>query len=147
MLPAAAAAAGSGRMAVKQLKTISSTTALAEQATPVPPSFSKAITSPPPTRLSKATTIPSSSRSKRPVPAKAKKKRYTNSTIKRQKYFICKGNNSILIVRSFRTRSGWSPAKVPEDADFIWSQYSRKALFDLGHSRSKPRTLNHLCNN
>ena len=50
-------------------------------------------------------------------------------------------------MRSFKNRAGWSPAKGPEDADFIWSQYSKKVFFDLEHSRSKPRTLNHLGNN
>ena len=65
----------------------------------------------------------------------------------RRKYFICKGNNSILIMRSFKTRSGWSPAKGPDSADFVWSQYSKKALFALNHSRQKPRSLNHLIGN
>ena len=71
----------------------------------------------------------------------------SQSKSKRRKYFICKGNNSILIMRSFKTRSGWSPAKGPEEADFIWSQYSKKVFFDFSHTRSKPRSINHLTGN
>ena len=49
----------------------------------------------------------------------------------RMHYFIGKGNNSILLLRTFKMRNGWSPAS--EDfagINFIWRMYKSMSDYD-----------------
>ena len=70
-----------------------------------------------------------------------------SGAMRRQKYFISKGNNSQLLLQAFKFRKGWSPSKVASDANFIWRMYKSRNDFELPHSRRAPRIINHFLGN
>ena len=77
----------------------------------------------------------------------AKRTRKRTAPLKRQKYFISRGNNSQLLLQAFKHRVGWSPAKQPAEANFVWRMYKARSDFELPHTRRAPRLLNHFWGN
>ena len=48
----------------------------------------------------------------------------------RMYYVIGKGNNSILLMKMFRLRNGWSPLELDDPrANFIWTMYKKTSTF------------------
>ena len=48
----------------------------------------------------------------------------------RMYYVIGKGNNSILLMKMFRARNGWSPVEMDDPrANFIWTMYKKASTF------------------
>eukprot|EP00944_MAST-04C_sp_MAST-4C-sp1_P008347 g8347.t1 len=61
----------------------------------------------------------------------------------RMYYVIGKGNNSILLMKMFRARSGWSPVEMDDPrANFIWTMYKKSSTFrSLKKCKEKNRIL------
>lgn len=50
----------------------------------------------------------------------------------RMYYVIGKGNNSILLMKMFRTRNGWSPVEIDNPkVNFIWTMYKKTSTFQM----------------
>eukprot|EP00943_MAST-04B_sp_MAST-4B-sp1_P000747 g747.t1 len=50
----------------------------------------------------------------------------------RMYYIIGKGNNSILLMKMFRARNGWSPVEIDNPkVNFIWTMYKKTSTFKM----------------
>ena len=64
-----------------------------------------------------------------PAPAESPDK---PKPLKRLYYCIGKGNNSIVLRKTFRSRKGWSPVDPTEaKMNFIWTMYKNKKMFEI----------------
>ena len=69
----------------------------------------------------------------------------------RMYYVIGKGNNSILLMKMFRLRNGWSPVELDDPrANFIWTMYKKTSTFQMlkkCKDKNQPLLINHFPGN